>query len=44
MIINRATNVWIKFIPFITEMWIKRILEVFRKYMESVTTYNKRSP
>ena len=29
MIITRATNVWIKFIAFVNDMWKKRIFEVF---------------
>ena len=39
IIIIRASNVWIKFIPFINGMWKKRIFEVLsstRKYMETV--------
>ena len=34
----RATNVWIKFIPFSNNMWKKRVFEVFtftKKYMKS---------
>ena len=39
MIITRAVNVWIKFIPFINNMLKKRLFEVFGstiKYMENV--------
>ena len=39
MVITRATNFWINFVPFVDDMWKKRIFEVFsstKKYMESV--------
>ena len=29
MIITRATNVWIKFVPFNNDMYKKRVFEVF---------------
>ena len=38
MIVTRATNLWIKFIPFINGMWEKRVFEVF-----SFTRKNKES-
>ena len=39
MLVSRATNVWIKFTPYVNDMWKKRVFEVFSstgKYMKSV--------